>query len=348
MEIYQLIRPEGFTIFIYIVADNPAVVISKRLAALNEEGKISLIVHPKNRGASAARNTGIRAGKSKWILLLDDDIQPAKDLLIQYAGAIRQYESSIGFVGLTRFPTPFNAVTKALETGGWTSHFTAAEKYLQMRWAPTANILLNRDKLEPGLFDEDLKKSGEDIDFLVRCSLLWKEQYKSLPEALVFHPWWDGGKVQTNRMLRYGAGSSEISRKSPISEFTFRDFTNTSESLLIMLLLLPFAIIGGFTLQLLTLSVSVIFAELLTCWIKGILIGNTFSPLVTFHIFWAKNCYEGAFLIRSLQMGFWNGFALRTDMGFQKMHPSPFRTNRWKIIKMILIAVIFLIAVVAF
>ena len=322
--------------------------IPASVADLQEKGQIKLLVHPKNLGPSAARNTGIRAGTGKWILLLDDDIRPEKDLLFQYAGAIQKNETALGFVGLTVFPKPFNAVTKAMETGGWISHFTGAEKKLLLRWAPTSNILLNRVKMDSELFDETLTKSGEDIDFLVRGSLNRNEQYIALPEAVVRHPWWNNGAIQTKRLLRYGAGASEIARKPPIRDFTFRDFTNTSETLLLFILLIPFALIWNFTHLLLIIFCSVVLAEFLTCWLRAILIGKTFSPWVAFHILWAKNAYETGYLIRSLQTGFLNGFALRTDMGFHKAHPGSFRTNRWKILKLILITVMFLVAVIAF
>jgi glycosyltransferase involved in cell wall biosynthesis len=347
LDIIHLPKPTGFEVSYYIISDKADAVIPVSIAALHDRGLIRLLIHKQNLGPAAARNTGIRAGSGKWILFLDDDIQPQEDLLMRYADAIKKSESAIGFVGLTVFPEPFNPVTRALLIGGWISHFTSAKIYPSLRWAPTSNILMNREKMDGTLFDEQLRKSGEDIEFLVRNSLLFAELYKALPNAVVFHPWWNEGAVQTKRMLRYGAGASEIARKSPVKEYTFRDFTNTAETSFILLLLIPADIlIGSFRLTLLFFS-SLVIAEYLTNWLRGISIGKTFSPLVAFHLMWAKNCYEAGFLIRSLQTGYLNGFALRIDMGFSKAHPGPFRTNRWKIIKFILIAVLFLIGFIA-
>ena len=63
--------PDLFDVYVYVVADNPALVIPESVKQLYENGKIKLIVNERNLGASATRNAGIQYGKSKWILLLE-------------------------------------------------------------------------------------------------------------------------------------------------------------------------------------------------------------------------------------------------------------------------------------
>ena len=343
--IIHLPKPAGFKISYYIISDNPVVNVPEAIKRLDEQGLIKLLINQKNIGAPGTRNVGINAGKNKWILFLDDDIKPQEDLLLVYSTAIEKHPDAIGFAGVTIFPEPFNAVTKAVQINGTISSFTDAQHKASLTWSPTANVMLNRHKIDKNLFDANLV-NAEDIDFLTRNSLLFKEKYISLPEAVVFHPWWNNGKPQTARMLSYGKGASQIARKNPVKQYTFRDFTNTLETILLLLILSPLFYFTGYGKIAFILLGVLLLSEFLTNWIKAILTGKTWSLPVAFNMLWAKNCYEFGYLYSSLKDGYINGFAQRIDMGFNKPHPSPFRTNRWKIIKMILLVVLVLIAVV--
>lgn len=340
--IVQLPHPPGWTVAIYIIADNPEADVPSLLQQWAQEGRIHLLINDRNEGPGQTRNNGIRKGKGKWIILLDDDVMPQKDLLTAYVVAIEHNPETIGFVGVTEFPPPVNAATLALTLNGSISHFDLARYKPFMRWAPTANLVLNRDKLDPELFDPLLKKSGEDIEFLVRNSFRFGQQYISVPEAVVKHPWWNNGAVQTGRLFRYGGGGSEIARKPVIKPYTYRDFTNTSETLLLLLLLLPFAMIWGFIYPIAVIAISVLLAEFITNWLKAGIKGKTFSLMVAFQLMWVKNVYETGYLYSSLSEGHFSGFMERTDLGFVKPDPSPFRLNRWKIIKMIVLLMLLL------
>ena len=341
--IVDLSTPVNFTVVVYIISDNPKLTVPQSILNLYNSGKINLVINETNIGFSASRNMGIRAGNGKWILLLDDDIIPNENLLISYANAIAANENAIGFAGVTFFSQPFNAVTKALEISGATGHFKSAQHIRSMKWAPTANIVLNRYKILNSLFDETLKAGGEDIDFLVKNSLHFNENYISVPGATVEHPWWNKGKLQTARMFRYGIGAADIAIKDPIKNYTYRDFLNTSELLLLLLLILPFAAFHHHQKIIVVCCVAVIILEFITNYLKAIIIGKTFSPVVAFNLSWLKNCREAGYLYGSLAKGHINNFAARIDMGFTKPHPTPFRLNRWKIIKMLILVSILLI-----
>src|SRR5690606_26499465 len=105
--------------------------------------------------------------------------------------------------------------------------------------------------------------------------------------AVVQHPWWNNGAVQTERMVRYGEGACEMAGKPAIKKYTYLDFTNTIETLFLLLLLLPFAWKGGWAYWIGAATGSVILAELLTNWLKAVKAGKTASPSVAFHLFWA-------------------------------------------------------------
>lgn len=342
--IIQLPHPPGWAVSIYIVADNPAADVPGRLQQWAQEGRIQLFINSRNEGPGQTRNYGIRAGKGKWIILLDDDVKPQEDLLHTYVQAIENNPEAIGFVGVTEFPSPVNAATLALKLNGSITHFDMARYRPSMLWAPTANLVLNRDKLDPALFDPSLKKSGEDIEFLVRNSFRSGQPYISVPGAVVKHPWWDNGAVQTNRLFRYGGGGSEVAAKPVIRPYTYRDFSNTPETLLLLLLILPFALAGNFAYVIAIVAVSVVLAEFITNWLKAIIRGKTWSLAVAFQLMWLKNVYETGYLYCSLAESRLSGFMERTDLGFVKRHPGPFRLNRWKIIKMLIILVLLLTA----
>ncbi|MBC9913347.1 glycosyltransferase family 2 protein [Chitinophaga varians] len=345
LNIIRLEKPAGFEVNTFIVADNPAAVIPETLKELDRTGEIHLLVNETNLGFSGTRNKGIRAGQAKWVLLLDDDIVPQPDLLKAYATAISQNDQALGFAGVTYFPEAINAATRALEINGSVHHFKLALYYPEITWAPTTNMMINREKLDPALFDTNLKEGGEDVDFFVRHWLKFNEKYQSVPAAAVTHPWHDNGAMQTRRQFRYGMAANQLAHKEPEQRYTYRDFTNTLETLLLLLFLFPAALFTGTVKLWICLVVAVPLAEYLTNWFKAITVGKTWSPAVAFQLMWAKNCWEAGYLYDALLRGRPDGFAKRIDMGFAKENPSSFRTNRWKIVKIVLLVILVVIAV---
>jgi len=132
-----------------------------------------------------------------------------------------------------------------------------------------------------------------------------------------------------------------------IKKYTYFDFTNTAETLLLLLVATPFALYFGWFSIVVKLAAVAILAEFITNWIKTVKVGKTFSPTVAFYLMWAKNCYEYGVLYANIMQGKWNHFAKRIDVGFTKENPSHFRTNKWKIIKMILLLVLGLVVFMA-
>ena len=343
LNIFNVERPAGFLVNFYIVADNPLLVIPDNILKLAAENKINLIINEINLGFSKTRNNGIRLGKGKWVLLLDDDIEPSKKLLIAYAEAIKKNPDSIGFAGVTNFPSPFNAATQAMDINGTTGHFKAALDNKLLVWVPTANVMLNREKMDKTLFNEKLDKGGEDVEFLLRNSLLHKEKYIPVPDAVVEHPWWNNGAIQTERIFRYGRGAADIAVLDTIKPYTYHDFLNTAEFFFLLLIFLPLIMIFYSVNGLGLLMFLILLAEILTNIIKAFYKSKTFSLPVALNLFWIKNCYEVGYLYQSLLSGRLFGFGERIEMGFAKENPSWFRLNKWKIIKMILLLVLFII-----
>ena len=79
-----------------------------------------------NLGASGARNRGIDAALSDWILFLDDDIYPEPDLLQVYAKSIEEKGEVPGFVGI-RLPETVSSFTKGIVASDILTFFDLAE-----------------------------------------------------------------------------------------------------------------------------------------------------------------------------------------------------------------------------
>lgn len=336
--IFELKQPENFTINFFLIADNPTVKISDKLKNCILNNHINLIVNDINLGFSKTRNKGIEAGNAPWILFLDDDIIPKEDLLISYAKAIVEHPESIGFIGVTNFPIPKNNVTKALVLNGLISSFTEALHKDELPWAPTANMMFNRSLLGKRRFLESLKNGGEDIELLSRNCIENNKKYLSVPDAVVTHPWWNDGKMQTKRMFQYGKSTGDIINVPHIKLYSSWGFTNTTETLLIILclglLLLP---LTGLNYWVFKLSVLVLCAEILTNIFKSAMLSDSFSIPLSMQMFWHKNVYEAGFVWSCLKNGKYLNLAKRIDVNFKKPYPSSFRLNRWKILKMSLI-----------
>ncbi len=341
----NLNSPQGFIINYYIVADNPSLQIPASIQQLSERNNVHLLINPVNLGFSKTRNKGIDAGQGQWILLLDDDVLPNADLLSAYARQILLKPDALGFVGVTEFPPPINSVTEALQIIGVSTHFQMARREVDMYWSATANILLNRSLLSNRRFLPKLTKSTEDMELLFRNAFEnHLKKYQSVPDAVVKHPWWGKGTGQTRRLFLYGEGASEVARLHPVNLYTYYDFTNTIETLLLILIVSVCCIIFSILVKwLFLLAVAQISAELLTNYYRTIKIGKSLSPIIAWQVTWQKNILEAGRLWGNITHGYLKGFALRIDGSFCKQHPYPFRLNRYKIIKLVIFTIIMLL-----
>lgn len=340
-KILDLAAPPDVNLQFIIIADNPKIAVPQEIQTYSKSKPLTILINEKNLGFSATRNRGIDESKSDWILLLDDDIDPDQHLIAKYSEAVKRHPDAIGFVGTTYMPAPFNAVTTALDIYGITGHFTSATREKEMVWAPTANILLNRKKLATRRFNETLKNGGEDIELLSRNAMENGGTYFSVPEAFVVHPWWNNGKSQVKKMFNYGKAATDILRFSHIKRYAFLDFTNTAESLCLLFLLAALqSLLMGTRIDLYLLLIwLIIFSEFLICVIKTTIALKKISLSVSVHLFLHKLAYEIGAVLQTIRTGKITAFSRRVDLSFRKANPSPFRLNRWKIIKMLIILI---------
>jgi glycosyltransferase involved in cell wall biosynthesis len=203
-------------------------------------GGAVVITHDRNRGASAARNSGLRAASAPLVAFLDDDCEPMPDwaerLLAGYAdadvigvGGSVAAEPGTGIMAdyLGRH-NPIMPQEQALAASG--SLLYRFWLYLGRQWRrgrpvgyravamlPSANLSARRDALlEVAGFDERITFGSEDDDLCRRLLAAFpggRLMYE--PEACVVHHFGPGLTDLMRRSRAYGRGSAIMYRKWP-------------------------------------------------------------------------------------------------------------------------------------
>ncbi|MCR5660672.1 MAG: glycosyltransferase [bacterium] len=133
------------------------------------------VIHQKNGGAAAARNTGILASRGRFCLFVDDDVMVHPDLLLEHHAAHLaqpRYLVRGPVINIPALPAP--ASTPAL----W--------KHFSMNYLCTSNASLSKEfLLEAGLFDVTFPR-WEDAELAVRLKRIGVVR-KFVLNAIVYH-----------------------------------------------------------------------------------------------------------------------------------------------------------------
>ena len=123
--------------------------------------KLSLVNHDENRGANAARNTGIKMSKGKYIAFLDDDDEwISKKLRTQHDAIKKSDRYGIAYSGFTR-------VIKGEHIPNYpksnNEEMDSIKRILEDNFVgPTSFSLVSRQAIEKvGTFDEKMKVCQE-------------------------------------------------------------------------------------------------------------------------------------------------------------------------------------------
>lgn len=180
---------------IIIVDDASSDDSESTVAALNDQ-RIRYLRHTTNRGGSAARNTGIKAAKGKFVAFLDDDDEwlpekltrqlqvafksdDAGQTVVVYTGL--QYINSDGQIVCTIRPKKQGEILFDLLYGNYIGS--------------TSSVFVSKQALlASGGFDESLE-SCQDWDLLIRLALTCS--YIAIAEPLVKH-YTHGKRIDTN------------------------------------------------------------------------------------------------------------------------------------------------------
>ncbi len=155
-----------------IVVDDGSVPALQLPHNLAELANVTLLRHDKNRGASAARNTGIFAAKSDWISFLDsDDVLVENSLDDRFGLAKKHFES--GDFELTLYGSGW--LQLVADQDGYVTRTpldaSMPEEFASGCWyCPGSCIIGRRDLFMHHPFDEDLRRL-EDLDLGIRFGL---------------------------------------------------------------------------------------------------------------------------------------------------------------------------------
>lgn len=280
--IRSLSVPENMIRKIIVVLDDPFHPLPRELQDWSAFDDLTIIRNEVNLGASGARNRGIDAALSDWILFLDDDIYPEPDLLQVYAKSIEEKGGEVpGFVGITRLPETVSSFTKGIVASDILTFFDLAEHRDNMPWGVTANLLIRRDAIGNHRFKSIFPKSGggEDIDFCLEIVNSFGKNFSTEPNAVVHHPWWNNSFRTYRRFFRWAYGDSNLPALHP--KHRWRNLPNTAELLTLCLLsVIPFSIMYESSPKLMILFISgVVLGEFFSEWIRLILVKSITNPI---------------------------------------------------------------------
>lgn len=315
LPLLSLSHPEKVSLHYYVVVDNPGLEIPYTLERRVAKEDVTVLFNDTNIGAAMSRNRGLDEGKGDYVLFLDDDVIACSLLIESYYQAILRYPEAPGFVGSTRFPKPINSFTRGVILSDILTFFPLAETREEMLWGVTANLLLKREAIGGMRFSEHFPKGGggEDIDLGLRIIERAGSLFRTVPRAVVDHPWWFDGKRKYTRFSRWAYGDSRLPSSYP--EFKYRNAPNLPETLLLggaiiaVVLLLGLVTPMQFGLWLL----AIVTAEFVADAVKLHIRGNRTSILTSIEATLVRLSNDIGRIRGNLRRGHITGFTERFD-----------------------------------
>ena len=236
MSLLSLKAPKEVRVNFYIIIDSPG--YAEFESIIDENRKMIVKTNLSNIGAAASRNRGIDLCNGDYVLFIDDDVIPEDDLFIAYYKRIVKNPDCPGFVGMTAFPKPINLFTSGVVESDILTFFGISKTRKNALWGTTSNLLLRRDVIGDYRFEANFPKGGggEDIDFCLNILEEGRYYLETVPEAMVKHGWWKGGKRSYRRFFRWAYGDSVLPMLHP--KFGYQNYPNLVETLLIFIPLL--------------------------------------------------------------------------------------------------------------
>jgi len=155
-----------------IVVNDCGVDVADVVGWLNQQGNITYVRHDRNRGLAAARNTGLKLARGKYIAYLDDDDLFYPEHLETLVNCLETTDFSVAY-------TDAHRAHQGKEKGRYAttcrdlpySHDFNADHLLVANQFPVLCLMHEKACLEKsGLFDESLT-THEDWDLWIRLSL---------------------------------------------------------------------------------------------------------------------------------------------------------------------------------
>ncbi|TKB91600.1 MAG: glycosyltransferase [Nitrospira sp.] len=183
--------------FEVIVINDAGCEVESALAGLNAAGRVTYVRHAVNRGLSAARNTGLKLARGKYVAYLDDDDRYLPDHLETLVSFLKTHHERAVYTDAWRVHEQRQG-DQYIETKRdvpYSYEFDAA-RLLISNYFPVLTVMHERACLEvTGLFDESLT-SHEDWDLWIRISRRYP--FKHLKRVTAEFTWRTDGSSMTS------------------------------------------------------------------------------------------------------------------------------------------------------
>ncbi len=153
-----------------IVVNDAGEDISELINSFNNK-RVKLITHKENKGLAAARNTGLKNARGKYIAYLDDDDIYYPDHLNTLVSFLENRKLKVAYADAYRAKQELkDGIYVTIEKDVPFSNDFSKENLLRLNIAPVQCFMHEKACIdETGLFDESLK-AHEDWDFWIRLS----------------------------------------------------------------------------------------------------------------------------------------------------------------------------------
>ena len=277
--------PEGVSLGYIVIVDRPRTEARACLEALEAEfgddWRYRLRCQETNTGAPSARNRALNESAADYVLFLDDDVVPSRDIVERYVAAVRAHPEARGFAGPTFFPPIVTARALGARLAGVTYFWDLPAAAPVVPWAVTANVLLRR---LPGVsFDLCFPATGGKTPTQTQahcpfstpppsshlrapriplapatqshnpspkggedidfCLKVADGRLVAVPEASAVHPWWNDGHPPLGRFWGWAFGDGALIGLYP--KLTYLAPPNAVEALLLAPLGLVALGLGG-------------------------------------------------------------------------------------------------------
>jgi glycosyltransferase involved in cell wall biosynthesis len=153
------------------------------------EKPVKLIRHGENRGIAAARNTGVRACRSRVIGFLDqDDLWREDKVELQLAAFAAAGGDDVGVVFANTRLLDENGSSRAVRPPRVPRHVDRfgpddlIASLFRKNYVPIGSALIRRECFESvGFLDETIRSGSDDFEFLVRVASRYRFVHIALP-----------------------------------------------------------------------------------------------------------------------------------------------------------------------
>ncbi len=184
--------------FQIIVINDGATPVEPVIAALNDDGRITLINHDRNRGLAASRNTGLRHATGTYVCYLDDDDRFLPNHLRTLVTQLETGECKVAYTDAWRVHEQIvgETISEIARDQPYADEFNP-HQLLIGNYIPVLCVMHARACLdEVGGFDESLFVH-EDWDLWIRMATRYP--FMHIPKTTAEFTWRTDGSSMTSR-----------------------------------------------------------------------------------------------------------------------------------------------------